>query len=167
MGFTFLRYEAKELLLNKDWISPSKWLRPCDAIKSHPMHQPHQHWSTLSWVLNNAKIKEAKAQEPCHMSAKSVLMSSRPWVASLGMGGGLCYIPLCIGPWVMLPSLFFAVISTLAVAVGISHPSNWPYMFGSSVTARLGLKAAAKARLWGAQAFKNPRLSCEDGFRPA
>jgi hypothetical protein len=54
MGFTFLRYEAKELLLNKDWISPSKWLRPRDAIKSRPMRWPRQRWTALSWVLNNA-----------------------------------------------------------------------------------------------------------------
>jgi hypothetical protein len=40
-------------------------------------------------------------------------------------------------------SLFFTVSSALAVAVGISHPSDWPYMFG-----RLGDLTGIRA-FWG------------------
>jgi hypothetical protein len=40
-------------------------------------------------------------------------------------------------------------------------------LLASVVTAQLGLKAAAKARLWGAQAFQNSSLGRSDGFRSA
>jgi len=61
MGFIFLRYEAKELLLNKDWISTSKCLQPRDAVKSRPTRCPRQvpdllthpsHISHRPWTLD-------------------------------------------------------------------------------------------------------------------
>jgi hypothetical protein len=135
------RRTGKELPPPKTPLEIFKWvlcLFPLNPRGIHWSHEaPYLHRSHLPrWAFVRFQILR------CLMlyllvDAMSVVCQLNPCLHPLGPGlrawGWMWAVLNTIVYWTTAyasESLLFAVISTLAVAVGISHPSDWPYTFG-------------------------------------